>query len=407
MIFYGDYSFYILLIVAIIPAAILGVRGKRLSYYGFGASCAFLVLLFYKTPLELCYFLLFLALQLALIFFLLKQAQKGMGDNKAGSIGKVLYRCCLAASIAPLAIYKVSALFDSNLLGFLGISYITFKSVQVIIEVYDGLIKDMTLFECLYFLVFFPPFTSGPIDRSRRFIDDIHKCYTRDEYLDLLGKGMLFIVIGLFYKAVLSAICFKYYAPMGFESFSVTAALWQALSSAYAYGFYLFFDFAGYSLMAIGASYCFGIMTPKNFNAPFKSLDIKEFWNRWHMTLSFWLRDFIFMRFAMAATKHKWFSSRLTTACLGYLTNMTVMGFWHGITPGYVGYGIYHGALLALTELYQKKSKFHKRYKNARAYKAFSWFVTFNLVMLGFAIFSGQVEMYLEVITSGELQRFL
>lgn len=153
----------------------------------------------------------------------------------------------------------------------------------------------------------------------------------------------------------------------------------------------MFFDFAGYSLMAVGASYFLGIRTPDNFNKPFISKDIKEFWDRWHITLSHWFRDFIFSRFMMKAIKKKWFKTRLRGAAAGFLVNMIIMGAWHGLTPSYLTYGLYHGALLAVTEVYQKKSRFYKTNKKKKWFQFFSWFVTFQMVMFGFLIFSGRL----------------
>ena len=158
------------------------------------------------------------------------------------------------------------------------------------------------------------------------------------------------------------------------------------------YGFYLFFDFAGYSLMAMGASYCFGIKTPRNFRAPFLALDVREFWDRWHMTLSTWLRDFVFMRVVKHATRKKLLNDRLQRACAGYMCNFMLMGAWHGLTVDYLFYGLYYGTLMGATDVYQKKSQFHKAHKKKRWYKVLQWAVTINLVMLGMAIFSGQVH---------------
>ena len=157
----------------------------------------------------------------------------------------------------------------------------------------------------------------------------------------------------------------------------------------------------GYSLMAVGASYCFGIATPQNFRAPFAAQDMKDFWNRWHITLSTWLRDFVFMRFVRMASKRKLFSSRLHTACAAYLVDMLLMGAWHGLTVDYLAYGLYHGVLLALTEVYQKRSAFYKRNKRKRWYRALSWFVTMQLVVIGFALFSGQLTHIIERIING------
>ena len=127
---------------------------------------------------------------------------------------------------------------------------------------------------------------------------------------------------------------------------------------------YLFFDFAGYSSMAVGTSYLLGIRTPDNFNRPFLSIDMKDFWNRWHITLSSWFRDFIFTRFMVDSARKKRFKSRLNGAAAGLILNMTIMGIWHGLEPHYIIYGVYHGLILAVTEIYQKKSKFYRNHKD-------------------------------------------
>ena len=102
------------------------------------------------------------------------------------------------------------------------------------------------------------------------------------------------------------------------------------------YGLYLFFDFAGYSAMAVGTSYLLGIKTPDNFNKPFLSVDIKDFWNRWHITLSSWFRDFIFTRFMVDSARKKRFSNRLIGASVGLVLNMLIMGVWHGMEGHYI-----------------------------------------------------------------------
>lgn len=132
------------------------------------------------------------------------------------------------------------------------------------------------------------------------------------------------------------------------------------LGSAYTYGLYLFFDFAGYSSMAVGTAYILGIRLPDNFRQPFISLDMKDFWNRWHISLSTWFRDFIFNRFMMKALKDKWFSDRIYAASAGYVVNMFIMGLWHGLEAHYIEYGLYHGVVLAVTEIYQKNQNFIK-----------------------------------------------
>lgn len=387
MSFYTSPSFFVLLAISIIPAAVLGFTGRRIRPYGMAATIVFVALLFSDDVKQLAMFGVFLLIATSAAFLTQRSWTKGKKSL-------ALYRMCLAATIAPLVVYKISDLLDSSLLGFIGISYVTFKAVQVIIEIRDGLITKMAFSDFLYFISFFPVLTSGPIDRSRRFMEDANKRYSKSEYADLLSRGILLLLIGAVYQMVIATVCSQFFDFHTFrESKTLLFNIAAAGKDAWAYGFFLFFNFAGYSMMAMGASYCFGIKTPRNFRAPFASLDIKDFWNRWNMTLSFWLRDFVFMRFVRSVSKHKLIKDRLTSACFGYLIDMTLMGAWHGLTIDFLLYGVYHGALLAITDVFQKKSSFYKRYKNEIWFKAVSWMITINLIMLGFSLFSGQATL--------------
>lgn len=387
MSFYTSPSFFVLLAISIIPAAVLGFTGRRIRPYGMAATIVFVALLFSDDVKQLAMFGVFLLIATSAAFLTQRSWTKGKKSL-------ALYRMCLAATIAPLVVYKISGLLDNSLLGFIGISYVTFKAVQVIIEIRDGLITKMAFSDFLYFISFFPVLTSGPIDRSRRFMEDANKRYSKSEYADLLSRGILLLLIGAVYQMVIATVCSQFFDFHTFrESKTLLFNIAAAGKDAWAYGFFLFFNFAGYSMMAMGASYCFGIKTPRNFRAPFASLDIKDFWNRWNMTLSFWLRDFVFMRFVRSVSKHKLIKDRLTSACFGYLIDMTLMGAWHGLTIDFLLYGVYHGALLAITDVFQKKSSFYKRYKNEIWFKAVSWMITINLIMLGFSLFSGQATL--------------
>lgn len=395
MTFYTSASFFIVLALLVVPAAACGVAGRGLKGWGMVASAIMLAFLFSLSLVQAAAFSLFVAVATASAFATL-------ASWKNGSKSMALYRVALVATLAPLVAYKVSAVFDQNLLAFAGISYVTFKAVQVLIEIRDGLIEDMGVLDYLYFLTFFATITSGPIDRSRRFMQDLEEQPSRAEYLDLLSRGLLLLLVGAVFQLVIASIAMHYYAPSRSLTVpSVAYGVARQVANAYLYAIYLFFDFAGYSLMAMGASYCFGIRTPRNFRAPFASVDIKDFWNRWHITLSTWLRDFVFMRFVRWATKRKVFPSRLSCACSAYIVDMAIMGAWHGLTFDYLAYGLYHGVLLAATEAYQKRSAFHKRHRQARWYRVLTWFITMHLVIIGFALFSGQLRIIVERIING------
>ncbi|RDU22268.1 D-alanyl-lipoteichoic acid biosynthesis protein DltB [Anaerosacchariphilus polymeriproducens] len=383
MNFFEGYAFFLVLIVLLIPAIIMGYFEKSLKLYSFGISIVFVIIIFSKNWIQLLYLILYFILQLSIAAGYL-YLRKKYGRNQK------LYHIFLILTILPLVLCKLETLIHINIFGFVGISYLTFKNVQIIIEIYDGVIKELAVFEYASFILFFPTLSSGPIDRSRRFHDDWVRVCKREEYLKQCADGIQKILVGIIYKVILAACFFR------LMEFLMADKSWYCIIGyAYMYGFYLFFDFAGYSLMAVGTSYILGIRTPDNFKFPFISKDITDFWNRWHISLSHWFRDFVFSRFIMTCMKKKWFNTRLQKASFGFIVNMFIMGMWHGLTPSYLLYGIYHGVLLALTEIYQKKSKFHMKYKNSKGYKFVSWFITIQLVMFGFFIFSGRL---LEII---------
>lgn len=377
--FYDGLFFFIVLGMGCIPAIILGVREKSKKSYTLLLSIVFLFLIFRNNIQELFYLTAYMFLEWHVIAVYQWTLRK-FGKNKS------VYIHFLIFSMLPLLLSKFGGLIGHHWFSFVGVSYITFRVVQIIIESYDGLIEKSSFADTVSFLIFFPSFSSGPIDRSRRFEQDLSAVYTKHEYLELLGIGIWKILLGVLYKFVLSDIAFTLLNNLKIES-----TVLFAYAYAYIYGFYMFFDFAGYSLMAVGTGYILGIKMPDNFNRPFISVDIKEFWDRWHISLSHWFRDFLFSRFIMNAIRGKWFKNRLNAASAGFIVNMLVMGAWHGLTKDYILYGLYHGVLLALTEIYQKKCGFYKKNKQKVWYRAISWAVTLNIVMFGFLIFSGKL----------------
>ena len=376
MHYFEGLSFFMTLGFILIIAFIMNVFQKSTYYLSLVFSTLMVYFVFAENPMHLGSIIGYV-----LAGYILMHLSEKFKEHK-----KTMILMIFLAGL-PLVLVKVLAVFKISGLGFLGISYMTFKLIQIIIEIYDGLIeKPMGPLDYVHFLLFFPALSSGPIDRSRRFLEDWKKQRTKDEYLELAGTGLFRVVLGLFYKLVISGMVFQQMTSIRYKDFSFFVIY------MYLYTAYLFFDFAGYSLMAVGASNILGIETPMNFNVPFISVDIKDFWNRWHITLSTWLRDFVFSRIVMRFMRKKIFKKRLTTAMVAYMINMTFMGFWHGITLNYIAYGFYHGILMAAFEWYQKKSKFYKKNKNKTWYKVISWIITMHLVMFGFLIFSGKMS---------------
>ena len=374
MNYFDGNEFFLFLAIALIIGFIINYLGKKIEYYILALSVIFAVVIYGKSITMLSYLVGFILFEYILVLI----AQK----TKSKKYLKIL----VILSILPLVINKVFATTHLHLLAFIGISYMSFKTIQIMIEISDGLIKEkISALEYVQFLLFFPTVSAGPIDRSRRFMSEIKERMPRTEYLELAGEGVYRLILGLLYKIVFSTLSYHYLVGL-----TNNGTFFYSLKYMYLYTLYLFFDFAGYSLMAVGSSNILGIRTPMNFNKPFLSIDIKDFWNRWHITLSTWLRDFVFSRVFMEATKKKRFKKRLNTVMYAYMVNMVLMGFWHGLTISYIVYGFYHGILMAGFEYYQKKSKFYKKNKNETWYKVLSWFITINLVIIGLYIFSGE-----------------
>ena len=375
MEYFEGLDFFGTLIFALIPVILLRFFEKSVYWITLVISIGIAIAVFKEQPnhfINLVVFIVETYLLVRLGFY--------FREKKSTKYPIIFFASLLLIAAKTVVIWKVS------IFGFLGISYMTFKVLQIIFETYDGVIKEpINIFDYLQFLLFFPTISSGPIDRSKRFMEDIHQTIPREEYVELLGTGLFRLLLGLVYKVVLSGLLY-----LAMNHIPNRGLLFTTVSYMYLYTFYLFFDFAGYSLMAVGVSNIMGIQTPMNFNKPFLSIDIKDFWNRWHISLSTWLRDFIFSRIVMKSMRHKWFKTRLTTAMVAYMLNMIFMGFWHGLSWSYIIYGVYHGVLMAGFEWYQKKSKFYKKYKQKTAYKVVSWFVTMHLVMIGLLIFSGK-----------------
>ena len=248
----------------------------------------------------------------------------------------------------------------------LGISYYSFKIISYLADVYSE--KREYEHRCVNYAVyvlFFPQILCGPISRSSEFIEQLDFLIFDKEKC---GKGICLILSGLFKKMVI-AERLAVYVDTIFENFQSYSgiALWMA---AFFYSIQLYLDFAGYSEIVIGITYLLGIKTQSNFVRPYFASSIQEFWDRWHISLSSWLRDYIYIPLGgnrKGNTRKK--INILVTFCLS--------GFWHGNGSGYLVWGIYHGIL----------NLFPKRKTNSVFQQIYGQVVTFTLVMFGWIFF--------------------
>lgn len=395
---YSDPKYFGVLLLALLPVVIGMFVGKRLAIYETIVSFGFILLIFSGASWPQFYALIgYVIWQTTLVWSYDRYRQKA--DNKWVFYGAV------ALSILPLVIVKFTPLLSghNSLIGFLGISYLTFKAVAMIMEIRDGVLSKPGIWPTIRFILFMPTISSGPIDRFRRFEEDVENVPEREEYLDMLQKAVWYLMLGFFYKFMLAYILGSVLLPP-IEKLALAQGGIFNLGTVlvmYVYGLDLFFDFAGYSLFAMSISYVMGVKTPMNFNKPFLAPNLKEFWNRWHMSLSFWFRDYVFMRLVMVLMRNKVFKNRNTTSSAAYLFNMTLMGFWHGLTWFYIAYGVFHGLCLIINDWWlRKKKKINLTRKKAgqaplpsnRWTNAFAIFLTFHVTMFSFLLFSGFLD---------------
>ena len=381
MIPYGSFTFFFILVIFLAPTVILGLRGKKFQTYNMVISVLVLAIIFSSSPSSLIALILFTIWQVLLI-------EAYITYRKKANSGWI-FSLAVLASILPLAISKFSShILVVHWMTFLGISYLTFKATQLIMETRDGLIKqNLPLARLLYFILFFPTISSGPIDRYRRFDKDFTLQLTSEQYKQYLYDGINKIFQGFLYKYIIGYSINHYFIAN--LRFIAKSHFQNELYYMYAYSFYLFFDFAGYSAFAIGVSYIMGIRSPENFNLPFISRNIKDFWNRWHMSLSFWFRDYVYMRFVFLMMKKKWIKNRNVISNLGYILLFLLMGVWHGLQIQYILYGSYHALLMVGYNTFEQLNKKNKWWPQNRFTQIVSIVITFHVVCFGFYIFSG------------------
>lgn len=373
---YSGLLFFYLLVLLLLPAAAIGLLGRPLKHYGFIFSAAMLCIVFGQGG-QLPQLVSFWLWQMSvLVFFRFSRGRRFA----------LSFAVCLA--LLPLALVKVGEVWEPfSFFRLLGVSYMTFRAVEVLLDVDKGTAEDLSLFQWSYFLLFFPSVSSGPIDRFRRFQEDIDRRLAPEEYLLLLRQGVWKLMGGTFSAIVIGGMIQRLWLdPLPKAGFLPT------LSYLYGYTFFLFSNFAGYSSMAIGTGYILGVRVPENFDQPFLSVDMKDFWSRWHISLSTWLRDYVYTRFVRDSLQRKQFQNPRTASYLGYLLTMLIMGVWHGLAPRYLVYGAYHGGLMCLNEALDLHWKPFKKIKRKGGWgQVVCVLATFHLFAFGLLIFSGRL----------------
>jgi membrane protein involved in D-alanine export len=329
---------------------------------------------------------LYQSLLVSVLAWLARRRRPIARGHRAGRPPRAASYAAITLAILPLVVVKFRPALDAAI-GFLGLSYVTFRSLDVLFSIRDGTLDEVSPTEFLAFLFCFPTISAGPIDRYRRFAVDWRRPRDRAALVSDLDAGVHKLFTGFFYKFILAALISERWMRPALHHHGAGAVL----SYMYAYSFYLFFDFAGYSAFAIGVSYVLGVHAPENFRRPFLARNIREFWDRWHISLSWWFRDHVYMRFLLLATKRRWFTSRYLASYTGLVLSFGLMGVWHGPQLRYILYGLYHASLLIGHDVYKRIAPQAAGREPSWRSDAWATALTFHAVCFGFLLFSGRL----------------
>ena len=271
-------------------------------------------------------------------------------------------------------------------LRWLGFSYISFRLIHVLRDKQTGRLPELSLPEFATYVVFFPSLSAGPIDRAERFAGDLRAEFrlTQDETL-LAGQR---IVVGLFKKFVI-ADTLALVALNDSLAAQVHTPGWMWFH-LYAYAFQIYFDFSGYTDIAIGVARLVGVKLPENFTSPYTKPNLAQFWNSWHITLTQWIRAYFFNPFNRWIRGYKSLPA-WTMLLAGQLATMLIIGLWHGVTINFIFWGAWHGLGLFLQNRWSDFAKARIAVTNPRIQTALhigGVLLTFHFVALGWVFFA-------------------
>ncbi|MFW2442237.1 MBOAT family O-acyltransferase [Aliarcobacter butzleri] len=279
----------------------------------------------------------------------------------------------------PMILHKVDI---DPIFKIIGISYITFRTIQAIVDSQNY--GKLSFMEFTSFLLFPTTLLAGPIDRSYRFQEDLKKGY-ENLTLQNVGKGWDILIVGVLFKFVIAQLVAMYWLAKIDEN---STNLLDMANSAYSYTTYLFFDFAGYSAMAVGLSFMIGIFIPMNFNHPYLAPNPQDFWRRFHITLGTWLTDYFFKPLYKYLHKYPYLKNKkLLLQNIAITCTFLLMGMWNGLT----WYFIFSGFLFGI---YSSIHNAYVLYVKKGGYDYFSFFpeiISINLkrfLMINGAVFA-------------------
>ena len=359
------------------------LNSKRLTE----ASKGFLVFasLFFYSWWNIAYLPLILVSMLFnyVVGNILNENKESQDNTKRKINKKTILTIGIIANVALLAYFKyadffienVNFLTDGNIPTLnlalpLAISFFTFQQIAYLVDSYRKETQEYDFLNYALFVTFFPQLIAGPIVHHKEMMPQFASRWNKVKNYKNIALGLFIFSIGLFKKVVI-ADTFAVWATNGFDN-AVSLNLIEAWITSLSYTFQLYFDFSGYTDMAIGAALLFNIKLPINFNSPYKARDIQDFWRRWHITLSRFLRDYIYIPLGgNRKGNFRTYNNLLVTFVIG--------GLWHGAGWTFIFWGFLHGFALVIHRLWKQLGFTMNKY--------LAWFITFNFVNIAWVFF--------------------
>jgi alginate O-acetyltransferase complex protein AlgI len=298
------------------------------------------------------------------------------------TIGMLAYYKIGAADAGLVPVAALKAATTTKVLVPLGLSFLSFELVHFAIERKRGRLGDVTFGSFMAFALYFPCRVAGPIKRYPDFTAAVR---TARPSIVTIYDGLWRVLIGTFKKLAIADIL-----GMTVSEIAYAVSPLHAIKIAFAYSLEIYFDFSAYSDIAIGVSQMFGIRVPENFRNPYLSANIQEFWTRWHISLSTWVRDYVFLPLGRAAFGTSLRDRPLVIAVATYLIAFVVIGAWHGLSANYLLWGAYHGVLLSIHHVYRRTAGVRWAplpFAGSRLGRLSATAATFALVSLGWVLF--------------------
>lgn len=274
-------------------------------------------------------------------------------------------------------------------LAWLGFSYVSFRLLHTIFDRLAGRLPSVSLAEYMNYVIFFPAITAGPIDRVERFVAGLNSPLPLDAegWVDAGQR----IFTGLFKKFVVAdALAWIALNEAFARDAQSTGWLWTLL---YAYSLRIYFDFSGYTDIAIGLGRLLGVRLPENFEKPYFKSNLTQFWNSWHITLTQWFRSYFFNPLTRAMRSTSKPVSLWVTILVSQVATMVLIGLWHGVTVNFIVWGLWHGCGLFIQNRWSEfaRARFSARATSLSSQRLFQFagiFLTFNFVSLGWLFFA-------------------